>query len=132
MVASTSKRYVIDASFLLSFLLPDERLPQITKIIEDFEKGTIDLYSSPLLPYEIHNGLKMATIRKRITPTQARELGKAILRWDIVYESPSFDSILALALEHNITVYDASYVLIAKTKHMHLLTLDKQLEQFVV
>lgn len=126
-----SSRYLVDASFILAFLLPDERVRSVEQTFKEFVAGDCSFYSSPLLPYEVLNSLKMAVFRKRMTHDQAIDLGKAFLTWDIQIMPSTFQSVLELALRENITVYDASYVWLARQKHIPLLTLDKALKTLV-
>ena len=49
---------VVDASFILAFLLPDERVEQVDEIFYLYETGKITLFSTKLLPFEILNGLR--------------------------------------------------------------------------
>ena len=122
-----SSVYLVDASFVLAFLLPDERKEQVNDLFEAFEKGTVGLYSSPLLPYEVLNTLKTAVAKKRITAAKAIDLGKTFLELDIRFEELNFLAVFELALRKKLTVYDASYAWLAGHTKMPLLSFDRAL-----
>lgn len=122
-----SSTFVVDASFILSALLPDEHAAKTDIVFEKFASGKITLQSSFLLPFEVLNGLKIAILRKRITSKQARVLAKSFLGWDILLEKVEFLKVLALSLKEDITVYDASYLWLAQKEKIRLFTLDKNL-----
>jgi len=54
MVASI-KAFVIDASFVLSSLLPDEEFPEADKLLKKFVIGEIDLVSTNVFELEVFN-----------------------------------------------------------------------------
>ena len=61
------RTYVLDASAVLSILLPDEKHENISKkIISLFDQENVSFIAPHLLKYEVTNGLKIAVIRKRI------------------------------------------------------------------
>lgn len=119
---------VIDASFILCYLLPDERIAQVESKINDFKQGTLKLISSQLLNFEISNGLYAAVLFKRINSQLATELLTQFLRLPIELENVNFEEALSLAVKRKISVYDASYAYLALSKDLHLLTLDKKLK----
>ena len=90
MPAGNIKTYIIDASFCLAYLLPDEDVEVVNKIFEDYAEGKVRFISSPLLPYEVINGLREAT-RKRIKDDQALSLAIEFFKIDITYQSIDFE-----------------------------------------
>jgi predicted nucleic acid-binding protein len=123
--------YIIDASYVLAFLLPDERTAKVEREFERFANGADSFYSSPILPFEVFNGLSVAVMRKRLKPDAAIDMVKTFLEWDIHYEPLTFSSVFALALKKHLTVYDASYAWLAREKSMSILTFDKDLLKIV-
>jgi len=120
---------VVDASFLLSFFLPDEENNTSSVVMDAYAKDAIRLLSSPLLPFEVSNGLYMAVRRKRILPEHAGIMVEKMLAYDIEFLPIQFSKVLQLATEKKTTIYDASYLWIAITKNLPLLTLDKTLSR---
>jgi predicted nucleic acid-binding protein len=120
---------VVDASYILAFLLPEKNSSSVDRILDAFCDGNMKLISSPLLPFEVLNGLRSAIIQKRIPEDTADALMKNFLRLSIPLVSIQYDDLYSLALKKSITVYDASYLWIAESKHIPLLTFDKILSR---
>lgn len=121
--------FIIDASFILSHLLPDERIEDVTSIFDDYSDKKLTLASTTLLPYEVMSGLNLALRRKRINKKVLKALAVRFLKFklNIHEEEPDNVEALKLAEDLQITVYDASYVYLAKKYHVPLLTLDQKL-----
>lgn len=130
MAENIKKTYVIDASFILALLLPDEK-----EIIVDtfFDKYNSDvkLISTPVLVFEVLNGLKSAFIQKRLSEAQVFRLAEDFFRIIIDADNVDYYDCLDVCLKDNLSYYDASYLVLAKSKKVKLLTLDKRLKQFV-
>ena len=124
----SSSNYIIDASFALGFLLPDEHSAKVDKIFRQFANGNIILESTFLLGFEIANALTLAKRRKRITFENAKKLLRLFQKWDIKYTEVKLDEVLKISLEKDISAYDASYLWLSKKKGYKLLTLDKKLQ----
>lgn len=121
--------YVVDSSFVLSFLFPDE----LTKNVKDFFKEFIDkrteLIAPTILPYEVANGLKSATRRKRLSEDEASKLIERFQKLHIPLASIDMSAVLAYAIEKNLSVYDASYAWLARRYNCELMTHDKLLQK---
>ena len=61
------KRAVVDASFILSYLLPDENHPEVDQIIEEHARDICTLIAPDILKFEVLNGLSMVCKRKRVS-----------------------------------------------------------------
>ncbi|KKQ42920.1 MAG: VapC-type toxin [Microgenomates group bacterium GW2011_GWC1_37_8] len=123
------RRFVVDASFVLSYLLPDEENDYVKEIFSDYQKRKINFITATLLPYEVVNGVKSAIIRKRMSVFKARFLIGEFSKLDFDLETISENEVLKLALARKISIYDASYVWLAKSKKIPLLTLDEKLQK---
>lgn len=128
MPAENTKIFIVDASFVLAFLMPDESNLQSDKIFNQFKAGTIKLYTSPLLPYEIANSLRVAIMRKRINLKYAQDRLDEFLEYEIVERLVDFKTAFNLSHQHNLTVSDASYLYLSQTQGFELLTLDTKLK----
>ncbi len=120
--------FVIDTSFVLAYLLPDENGRSVEEMFSKFEKNNISFVSPHLLTYEITNGLRSAVIQKRHGQKVAELILESFLNMGIVFEKVDEKKVLRLALKNDITTYDASYVWLAKSQNIKLLTLDRKLE----
>lgn len=119
---------VIDASFVLDFLLPDEQSPYVIKTFEEYKKGQITLVCPVILPFEVANGLKYAVKSKRIKENVASELLEAFLKLDIGLLQINLEKALYVSLEKELSIYDASYITLSQQENLALLTLDERLK----
>lgn len=127
MAENINNIFVIDASFFLAYLL-DEENREIDSIFEKRAKGEIFFISPSLLKYEVGNTLRTKLMRKKIKKGEAQKLYQFFLTINIKEEAINFHDVLNLALEKNLSFYDASYLYLAKSKKVKLLTLDHSLK----
>ena len=119
----------VDASFILAYLLPDEKMPD-EKIFVGHNAGEIQFISTYLLPFEVLNSLKFALKQKRISKFLAKGFVKKFFDLEIELLPVEFEVVFKLAEKKNLTIYDAAYLWLAKNKKVKLQTLDKQLKKF--
>ena len=124
------KFYTLDSSFILAFLLPDERSEKVLKTFKEYENRKIRFISSSILPLEVVNGLKYA-IGKRISREDAVKLLYDFLNITIDLIDHNLEEVLNFSLKNSISVYDASYLYLAKSQKAPFLTLDKALQKLV-
>lgn len=118
---------VIDASVVLAKLLPDEE--QISKLEHyyiQFAANKLDFAAPVLLKFEVTNALRSSVLRKRVLEKAATRLLKEFLKLPIYYQDVSFKRALAIALERQISAYDAAYVSLAFDLKVPLVSLDKR------
>lgn len=127
MAENTNQVYVIDASFILAFLLPDERNEQVVEVFKQYSLGKINFIASKVLPFEIVNSLKNA-IPKRVTQQNVIIMIENFLELKIEFMETDLKQILNLSLTKYLSVYDTSYLYLAQTNNFPLLTLDKKLK----
>ena len=124
------KQIVIDSSALLNFLLPDENtLPNIKRILSQVKSLKTQIIAPHLLRFEIANAIRSAFLRKRINKNDALIIIENFEMINIHYQKTNLTTTTRLALDHNLSVYDASYLELAISKKIPLLTLDKKLKQ---
>lgn len=121
-----SKRFVIDASFMLTHLLPDESVSRVDEFFIRYRNGNLRLVSSPLLPLEVANGLRSG-VPKRLTKHQALAVFTDFTGYGIELKEIAEKEVLLLSLEKGLTVYDASYVWLSREENIPLLSLDTKL-----
>ncbi len=121
------KTFVVDASFVIAFLMPDESRLEIDSVFNQFKSSLINLTASPILPFEVTNGLKSALLKKRITKDYCLGRMEEFFNYQIEAQEVNFREVFLLAEKHNLTTYDASYLWLSKKYDAPLLTLDKKL-----
>jgi len=119
---------IVDASFVLARLLPDESSLDVDEVFDEFAKGRIDFFASPILPLEIINGLRYA-YPKRITKTQVIDLLEDFMNFKIKYLELNLQKVFEISIDKKLSVYDASYLYLAEKHNYKLLTLDKTLNK---
>jgi predicted nucleic acid-binding protein len=123
--------YVLDASFYASSILPDEKNEFSLKFFSTV--GTQDtMYVPHLWWYETGNILKKAIMRKRIGYSEAQVLISKLSDLKIVTDTEFggtyTETLLKLADDYSLTVYDAAYLELARRKKAVLGTLDNNLK----
>jgi predicted nucleic acid-binding protein len=127
MAENTKKRYCVDASYMLAFLLPDERESEVARIFEEYALHKNELVTTTLLKYEVSNALWSAVKRKRLSSRDARKLLKAFGELEIAEHDVSVEELFESARSHKLSCYDASYFVLSKKTHSQLLSLDAKL-----
>ncbi|MDZ7587027.1 MAG: type II toxin-antitoxin system VapC family toxin [Patescibacteria group bacterium] len=122
---------VVDASIILAWLLPDEREVRVNRLFAAYRQKKNHIYAPKLLVYELINGLKSAILRKRIDWLKAKRAIDVFLqmKFELIDQSGEEKTILQMANKLNLSVYDASYVVLAKKLKVKLLSLDKKLQR---
>ena len=113
---------VLDASVLGALIFGEPRAKEALSLLEGAE-----LYAPPLLAYEFTSvarkkALKYPQLRERIS--EALEIGLSL---DINWTEVDHLEVLRLALETGLTTYDASYLYLARSLGVPLLTFDGRL-----
>lgn len=127
-MVENTKKFIIDASYLLSTLLPDESITESSKgrIKMLINKGNI-FYSPRILEFEICNSIKATILSKRILISSFEKILSNFEKIPINYLDIDRKKVLELAIKNNLSFYDASYLYLAKKYKCKLLTLDKTL-----
>jgi predicted nucleic acid-binding protein len=119
--------YCIDASFMLSILLPDEKDSPNDTYIDGIKDKSIKFIAPHLLSYEVTNVLRMAVVRERISEKEGTILLTDFKDLPMSYFHINLATVFQLSLQNKLTVYDASYLSIALSHKCQLLTFDKEL-----
>jgi predicted nucleic acid-binding protein len=123
------KEFLLDASFLMCLLAPDEYDPSVESIFDDYFNGLIQLYIINLTSYEILNSIKTLVLQKRITVEQSYDLLDQYLSFNFPELKVNLNEAFNLSLEHNLTFYDAAYLEVSRSKGIKLMALDKKLQK---
>ncbi|MDE2573434.1 MAG: type II toxin-antitoxin system VapC family toxin [bacterium] len=121
--------FVIDASVAVAWSLEDEASALAEEVLDAIESG--DGHAPAIWPFEVANALLSAERRKRIVPGATKRLLDALSSLEIEIDPLAtlehLDVELALAREHGLSVYDASYLSLAVRFGLPLATLDERL-----
>ena len=97
-------------------------------MMKQYKVGKINLISTALFKFEVCNTLRTAVLRKKVNKEKAQNILRSFLELDIVEEKINYLQVLKLALSKKISFYDASYLYLAKSKKISLLSLDHSLK----
>jgi predicted nucleic acid-binding protein len=123
--------FVLDSSVALTWCFEDERTPATEALLKRVvEAGAI----VPVLwPLEVLNALAMAERRKRVDRDTRHRLAGLLrdlpIRVDIDSAAMACTDTAALAERHQLTLYDASYLEVARRLSLPLGTLDGALRK---
>ena len=120
---------VMDASVLIKFYVPEILSDRAERLLTKVEKKDIDLLAPDLIYPEAGNILWKKQRLRELTRSEVEEITDAILSLPLRVETSK--SLLPLAVDiaiaYGITVYDASYLSLAKVYETTLITADRKL-----
>lgn len=121
------EKAIFDASFFLSFLLPDEKSPR--EPIKDFIEGKLILVEPFIFGLEVINGLRFAFTSKRIRKEKLLKLIKSFQRLKNIHYIYDFDleKLVKLSLKFNTSIYDACYLYVKEETNCAFYSLDEKL-----
>lgn len=126
------KQVVADASFCGAWILEDEFSAQADQLLVQISKGSVELIVPVLWHYEMNNLLRSALRRKRLSEEDLwnalESLGQIPLAHEDLPESPARKRILHLALQFDLSSYDAAYLELADRLKIPLHTADTKLK----
>jgi predicted nucleic acid-binding protein len=129
-VDSKRNTFVVDASIILAKLLPDEKqLSSFNNRFSEFVDGRTDFIAPTLLKYEVVNGIRSGVLQKRLGLKLALQIYLEFIKLPIIYIAVDLRDVLTLSIDSDISVYDGTYVYLAKKEKLELLTLDKKLQK---
>jgi predicted nucleic acid-binding protein len=121
---------VLDASVALAWCLADEKSDFARRVLLAAREGE-DCVVPAIWPLEVVNGVLVALRRARLTDSEAIAFASLLddvaIRIDALSLGGAFGSVLALAREHELSSYDASYLELAARSRAQLATLDAHL-----
>lgn len=121
--------FVVDTSVTVAWCFEDESTPATEAILDRL--ATENALVPALWALEVSNVLLVAERRRRITEAQAVRF-IALLRElpiDVDVAPPDLTAILATGCRHNLTAYDAAYLILAEREGLPLATLDRGLRE---
>jgi predicted nucleic acid-binding protein len=126
--------FVLDNSVALAWCFEDEQTPELMALLDRLvETGAV---APSLWPLEAQNGLLMAERRSRLDAARRAELARLVRDLPITLDgetaAQACTETVALADRHGLSVYDASYLELAKRRGLPLATADRPLRAAAV
>ena len=126
------KRFVLDASYAMSWAFHDERTPARDAAQDSLADGKAQAVTPGLFSFEIANVLLVAERKGRLTRVQTEEFAAMMGTLAITLAdstlAATFD-LTHLARQHQLTIYDTSYLRLALNEGLPLATLDGSLQK---
>ena len=123
-----SAAFVLDVSFAMASILPDEDSAVVDQAMGRLAKERA--LTTDLFWHELRNALLVAERKKRLEPAGADTELAAFRALPIdAVPSGADGHVLALARAHGLTAYDAAYLHLALSRGLPLATLDDALAQ---
>lgn len=121
---------VVDPSFALAWLLPDETSGQATAVREEIENGA-EAWIPAHWWLELGNGLWMAERRGRISAERVAQALLLVEALPFEQDDETAEQLcartFALARKHRLTIYDAAYLELAQRRNATLASFDAAL-----
>ena len=127
--------WVLDSSIALALALPDETSEHADQFFRQVTTKSV-LWVPALWWYEMANALIGAQRRKRLTERDRMRLIELYrmlpIRTDTVLDSDAMYRFHTLALEYQLSAYDAAYLELAQRRGLGLATLDQHLHSAAI
>jgi predicted nucleic acid-binding protein len=118
---------VADASVIVKWFVDEIYSENAKKLREEYVNGKVELVSPELMPYEVLNALKYT---KLFSTDELKLIARSLSLYGFKLYSLSgklSERTAEIAVEKEITVYDASYVALAESLNSKLYTSDDRL-----
>jgi len=125
---------VVDASIILKWYLTDEEYGEkALDLLNKYISNELHLLAPSLLEYEVINGLVIAQKRGRIKEEKILLAIDGFMDLKITLKDLSriYPKLLNYCKIYNCSVYDASYLAVAKEEGIAMVTADKKLHDAV-
>lgn len=115
--------FVLDASVAACWAFADEDHPAAALALERIR--TDEAWAPSLWWFEIHNILIVNERRGRLTEDDTSAFLRELSRFGVIIDrAPDEAAALSVARRHHLTIYDASYLELARREALPLATLD--------
>lgn len=121
------EKVVADASVIVKWYVDEIYSKNARKLRDEFINGSVEIISTELMPYEVLNALKYAKLFKK---DELIMVSKSLTLYGFrLYPLTGklAERTVEIAMEKDITIYDASYVALAKEQKAKLYTADEKL-----
>jgi predicted nucleic acid-binding protein len=122
--------YVVDASVVLKWFLPEKDSGLADSLLEDFLNGDAELIAPDLILLETANALwKRVELRQELSATESSLIFRDLLTLPLSLHGsgPLADRAFQFAIKHRHSVYDAVYCALAIERNCEFITADQTL-----
>jgi predicted nucleic acid-binding protein len=122
-----SQTIVVDASVVIKWFIPEPDSNKAVKLRDRHIKGSLTLIAPDLLVYEVANALSN---HPDLSVDEIKQDLEALLMLDLDLIQPSGEFVSSIAEDarkYAVSVYDSSYIALAKATSSSLITADRNL-----
>jgi len=127
-MARPAKIVIADASVFVKWFVDEKDTKIALQLRKDYENGTVDIWSTHLMPFEVLNALRYS---QDMGQDEIEKVGESLTRSQIalypLLDGNLREACIRLAFRYGLTVYDASYVALARSTDKILYTTDEKL-----
>ncbi|MEM0094052.1 MAG: type II toxin-antitoxin system VapC family toxin [Thermofilum sp.] len=119
---------VVDASVVAKWFIAEKGREKAVKLRDDYVDGKVRLHAPALMPFEVLNAVRFS--RRDVKADVLKAVAESLALYGIQLHQLSgryAELVVEVALENGITIYDASYVALAKYLGAVLYTADQKL-----
>jgi len=125
---------VIDASFYLRLVLPEEKSEQVERLWASWIQESVDVFAPSLFMYEVSSTLRNKVHRKILSISDAEEIKNQLKNLDMTFINTEdiLDTAWDIASQLKLpTLYDCFYIALSKFLNIPLWTADSKLYNVV-
>ncbi|MHA1667416.1 MAG: type II toxin-antitoxin system VapC family toxin [Candidatus Heimdallarchaeaceae archaeon] len=118
---------VIDTSVLIKWFIKEVKRESALELRDSYLKGEINLIAPDLILYELLNALKYIKLHNE---EEMKTIFETIMNYDInlhYMDKELAEEAIKLAKNSDLTIYDSSYLALAKLMDGKLITADEKL-----
>jgi predicted nucleic acid-binding protein len=121
--------FVVDASVTMAWCFADEATPETESVLDLF--GSDEAVVPAIWSLEVANVLLVAERRGRLSEAQASRFLELLQQLPIEVDDVPVDpaAVVAAGRRHELSAYDASYLVLAERTGAPLATLDRRLRE---
>jgi predicted nucleic acid-binding protein len=129
------RSFVADASVAIAWVHPAQATPETDAMLDRIAAGD-SLVVPALWPLEVANALTILRSRRKLTPDDARTVFEIIRELPTVIDHEAagiaFTRLADLARQHDLTVYDATYIELATRRQLPLASNDAKMKKAAI
>jgi predicted nucleic acid-binding protein len=129
------RSFVADASVAIAWVHPAQSTRETNAMLDRLAAGDT-LVVPALWPLEVANALTILSRRRKLTPDDARTAIEIIRELPTVIDHEAaaiaFTRLADLAREHDLTVYDATYIELAARRQLPLASNDAKMKRAAI
>ncbi|MEZ0320214.1 MAG: type II toxin-antitoxin system VapC family toxin, partial [Pyrobaculum sp.] len=120
-------KVVVDASVVVKWALPEPYAQEARRLRNDHLTGRVTALAPPCLWLEVASALRKYAVRGLLPTEKAIKAAELLHQTGVEIEEVDPAQVLAAALKHGFTVYDAAYIHLAEKHNTLLYTADEKL-----